>query len=115
MGDLSPYYFGGLKVHLDYKLSEIDLPRAKKYLNLEDDFVEDDDMINMFIMASKDYISSYTGLSDEVLDKYSSFTVACLMLVSDFYEVRIVNLGGEKNSAINKMLNSILSMVRDLG
>lgn len=100
---------------LGYKISEIDLYHAKKYLNLEEDFTEDDDMINMFVLASKDYISSYTGLSFDTLDKYPSFTVACLMLVSDFYEVRVVNLGGEKNSAVNKMLTSILSMVRDLG
>ena len=100
---------------LGYKFSEIDLYDAKKYLNIEDDFVEDDDLISMFILAAKDYICSYTNLSLESLDRYQSFTVACLMLVSDFYEVRTVNLGGEKNSAINKMLTSILSMNRDLG
>lgn len=99
-------------MYLDYKLSDISIELVKSHLKLEDNFMDDDILLKMYIAGAIDHIKNYTNLSIEELDKHNSITVACMILIADFYENRSVNIDG--NMKVNKMLNHILSMNRDL-
>lgn len=102
-------------MELGYKISEITLEKIKQYLRIEMHFTEDDEMLTMMYHAAKDYIKSYSNMTDSELDEYDSFTVACMMLIADFYEVRQVNINTGIKASVNKMLTFILSMNRNLG
>ena len=94
------------------KISEVDINIAKNYLRIDDE-CEDEEIIALSINGAIDYIKNYTNLSIEELDQMSSMTIAMLILVSDFYENRGLQI--ESNTKVNRMLGSILSMNRDLG
>lgn len=102
-------------MELGYKISEIDLKKIKQYLRIEPSFTEDDEMLTMIYHAAKEYIKSYSNMTDIEIDKYEPFTVACMMLIADFYEVRQVNINTGVKAGVNKMLAFILSMNRNLG
>ena len=93
------------------KFSNLDLDICKKYLNIEEDFKEDDNLIIACLVASKDYICSYTNLNPKVLDTMPSTNIACLLLMSEMYSNRTV-LGGYETSKINVVLKSILDLNR---
>ncbi len=93
------------------KVSEIDITIVKSYLKLDDDC--DDEIIKLSINGAIDYIKGYTNLPIEELDKLSSITMATLILISDFYENRGIQI--QSNTKVNMMLGYILSMNRDLG
>ena len=94
------------------KISEIDIPIVEEYLRIDHD--ESEDLIlTMAIDAAKDYIMKYTNLPLETLDTMGSVSMACMILINDFYENRSLNI--ESNTKVNKILSSILSMNRDLG
>lgn len=93
------------------KLSEIDVELALPYIKVDDEY--DESILTLSINGAIDYIKGATNLSIEELDKNNSITLAALMLISDFYDNRGVQI--ESNTKINNMLTAILSMNRDLG
>lgn len=93
------------------KISQICPDDVKGYLRIDQD--EEDMMLIMAIDGARDYIMKYTNLPLETLDTMGSVSMACLILINDFYENRSLNI--ESNTKVNKILGSILSMNRDLG
>lgn len=94
------------------KLSEIDVNLASQYIKVDDDEY-DEAILKLSIHGAIDYIKGATNLSIEELDQLNNITIAALMLISDFYDNRGVQI--ESNTKVNNMLTSILSMNRDLG
>ena len=93
------------------KLSEIDIDFALEYIKVDDDY--DENILKLSIEGAINYIIGATGYTIEELDKNNSITIAALMLISDFYDNRGVQI--DSNTKVNMMLGHILSMNRDLG
>ncbi|MEG2056821.1 MAG: head-tail connector protein [Romboutsia sp.] len=91
--------------------SGINVEHCKKYLNIEDDFKDDDTLLQICLLASKDYIASYTSLSIDKLDKISSINIVVLLLVTEMYSRRSAS-GGYETAKVNFVLKSILDMNR---
>ncbi|MCY8085119.1 head-tail connector protein [Bacillus inaquosorum] len=78
---------------------------VKDYLNIEQDWGEDDTLLLSFISAAQSHILNVTGVTvDENNDLHK---LAVCMLVSDYYENRFAT-GGTK---ISYMAESILTQI----
>lgn len=66
------------------KLSEIQPNDLQEYLRL-DSF---DPILNIFLESAKAYIRSYTGMTDEEIDKHPDIIPVVYVLVSDMYDNR---------------------------
>lgn len=91
--------------------SNLTIADCKGHLNIEYDFKDDDNLINLCIYSSKDYIKRYTSLNEKELDKIPSINIALLLLVTEMYSRRSA-LGGYETSKVNFVLKSILDMNR---
>lgn len=90
-------------------VSQVSLEVAKKYCRI--DHEDDDDLVQAFIQASKEYVKSYTGLSEEAIETKESITPAVLMLCADMYDNRSATDSSSRVSTkINMVLDSILGM-----
>lgn len=86
----------------------MDLKYVKKYLNIEDEYIEDDIFINNCIAAAIAYVCNYTGLTKLDIDNNETLKIAVLLLISHFYDIRSVQI--DSNSKLNFALKSILDM-----
>lgn len=87
------------------KISEITLKTVKDYCGISDD--DSDELVkNVLIPAAKAYISGYTGLPAEDLDKHEDFGYAMLILVNDMFTGReyTVSLNRQVNPAVKTLL-----------
>ena len=92
------------------KISEVTAAKIKEYINAEH---EDDATIEMIILAAKKYIKSFTGLSEENIDKHEDLTIAFLVICSDFYDQRHYILTENDNGLnANIIVENILNMYR---
>lgn len=81
------------------------LENLKNYFRV--DYEDDDTYIqNIIIPAVKQYIKSYTGLEDEVMDTKEDLTIAYIILASDMYNNRDYTV---QNDKINPVVNNILN------
>lgn len=87
------------------KISEVTISNLKNYANVT--HTEDDNLFTQILAASKGYIKSYTGLSDELLDLNEDLTVALLVLSNDLYDNRSYNIESTK---ANLVVQTILDM-----
>ncbi|MDB8794275.1 head-tail connector protein [Romboutsia sp. 1001216sp1] len=90
--------------------SNLMIEHCKKHLNIEEDFKEDDSLINLCLYSAKDYVKTYTSLSEEKLDKIPSINIAVLLLVTDMYSKRSAT--EQVSNKVNFVLKSILDMNR---
>jgi uncharacterized phage protein (predicted DNA packaging) len=91
------------------KITEIDLDLVKEYLRI--DHNDDDKMLSTMLIAAKSFIQSYLNKRFEEFDELpDEFTIACLAIVSHWYEKREIQ--GDKNTG--KELSYIFSGLLDL-
>ena len=88
------------------KISEVTTDIVKDYINALD---EKDEVINMLISASKQYILKYTAIKETELDKYEDLTIALLVLCADFFDQRQF-MGDNTAVNTNKIVESMLNM-----
>lgn len=88
------------------KISEVTLKDVKKHCNV---YIDDDDdyLKNIVMPASKEFIKSYTGLTDENIDTKEGLTIAFLVLCADMYDNRHFSIN---KSNINPIAKSLLDM-----
>ena len=87
------------------KISDITLQIVKDFCGISDN--DSDEIIkNLMIPSAKSFITSYTGLSSENLDKYEEFAFAMLILVNDMYSNReyTLNVNRQVNPAVKTLL-----------
>ena len=92
------------------KVSEITIVDVIAYMRAEsEDFREETEkrQLKMMLTAAKNYVKSYTALSDKELDEHEDLTIAVLILCQDFYDNRSRNLMNNE-SAVNKTLEALL-------
>ena len=75
-----------------------------KYCNA---YEEDIDLLTLFKESAISYIKGYTGLDDIEIDSHEDITLALLVLISDMYDNRTVQVDKDK---INVVLESIMYM-----
>ncbi len=90
--------------------SNLTIEHCKKHLNIEEEFKEDDALINLCLYSSKDYIKTYTSLSEEKLNEIPSINIAVLLLVTEMYSRRSAT--EQVSNKVNFVLKSILDMNR---
>ena len=65
--------------------------------------------LDTFYRIAKKYISEYTGLDETSLDDYEDLSIACFILVSDFYDNRNYYID-YKSTVLNKSVETILNL-----
>ena len=88
------------------KVSEVQPVDLAEFLRL-DDYREDE--MQRILDSAKDYIRSYTGLTDEEIDTHADFLAALLVLCQDMYDNRAMYV---EKSNVNRVVESILNMHR---
>lgn len=93
------------------KITEIDLNTVKEYLRI--DHEDDDVMLNTFLFAAKSFIQSYLKKKfsefEEIPDE---FTVACLAIVSHWYERRQIVGTKDDGKELAYLFSGLLDMHR---
>lgn len=84
------------------KLNEITIDTVKGYLRCDD---EDLNTLFIFLDASRQYIYSYTGLSQEQAQQYDDLSIAALVLCAEMYDNRQMTV---QNDKINPIVKQIL-------
>lgn len=88
------------------KISEITLDHVATYLKIDED--EELFLLPPLMDAAKEYISDFTGLTNDEISNKEAFYPVFMMLCQDFYDNR--NMYSENQQYINKSVESILSM-----
>lgn len=91
------------------KISEITVENLSNYMRLDDVTKIELEEIERMKTSAIAFMSDYTGLTVEELDKYESLTQALFILVTDMFDNRNLYLD-IKSSNINKSVECILNM-----
>ena len=87
------------------KISEITLKDIKDYLHVYHVF--DDQLITAILIASKNFVKNYTGLTTEGLDDKDDLSMAVFILASELYDNRAYTV---ENTNVNPVIEAILNM-----
>ena len=88
------------------KISEITVNNVVEYLRLEDGEYNEAEIENLLNVA-KQFVKSYTGLTEEEIDKHEDFYIVVMILCQDMYDNRSYYV--DKNN-LNKVVETILGM-----
>lgn len=91
------------------KVSELDDRYLADYLRLDDPEDTELQEVKTALEAARAYAGSYTGLSEEEMDRHEDITTAVLVLAADMFENRNLYLD-YKNKETNKAVECILGM-----
>ncbi len=91
------------------KVSEITDKNLSDYLRLTYDFLSEGEKqeIGTLLNVAKNFIASYTGLTDSEIDAHEDFVIVVYVLVQDMYDNRTMYVD---NSNLNKVVDTILGM-----
>lgn len=87
------------------KVSELTEQDVIQYARMEN--AEEDIAPAALLEAAKAYVRSYTGLTDEEIDRHEEISIAVLALCSDMCDNR--QLAAE-NDKVNRVVETILGM-----
>lgn len=88
------------------KISEITVNNVVEYLRLEDGEYNEAEIENLLNVA-KQFVKSYTGLTDEQIDEHEDFYIVVMVLCQDMYDNRSMYVD---KSNLNKVVETILGM-----
>lgn len=93
------------------KTSEITQVIAAEFLRLDFNSLDDSDktQLDMCIKAAKEFVKSYTGLSESEIDTHEDITHAALILIQDMFDNRARYVQNTFSSP-NKTVESILGL-----
>ena len=91
------------------RVSELDDRYLADYLRLDDPEEAELRDVETALEAAKAYAGSYTGLSEEEMDRHEDITVAVLVLAADMFENRNLYLD-YKYKETNRAVECILGM-----
>lgn len=93
----------------------VSLQEAKEYLKL-DDYDEEDNLINLFIQNAEIYIEDSIKPIEEMGEKSKAKAkLIALVLISDFYENRSLNMSLGKNMGVSEKVRfTVQSMIFQL-
>lgn len=86
----------------------VTLAEVKQYLRLEEDFVDDDTLIQTLIGGAEGYLQNATG---QLFDETNSLAqLLCLVLIADWHEHR--DMVGKVSEEIRYTVQSIMSQLQ---
>ena len=88
------------------KVSELTYKDIANYIRLSE-FEDDKDFLTSLIKVANEFIKSYTGLSNEDIDKHEDFVIVVYVLCQDMYDTRTLYV--DKGN-LNKVVETILGM-----
>lgn len=91
------------------KVSEITVENLATYMRIDDITEIEQKEIEQMRSSAIAYMSDYTGLTVDELDKHESLTTALFILVTDMFDNRNLYLD-TKSANINKSVECILNM-----
>lgn len=91
------------------KISEITVDNLAQYLRLDEPSATEKQEIQQMLDSAVSYITSYTGLKKEELDKYEDLSQVVYILVADFFDNRNYYIEGKPQN-VNKSVEIILGM-----
>ena len=91
------------------KISEITVDDLANYVRLDEPEDIEKQEIERMKSSAISYMTDYTGLSEEDLDKHEDLTQALFVLVADMFDNRNLYIEG-KATNINKSVECILGM-----
>ena len=91
------------------KTSEIQLSDICRQIRTEEEYLDEGDIfhLEMLKQAAMSYVRGYTGLTDEQIDSHEDITAAVLVLISDMYDNRQMNVD---RANVNRVVDTILGM-----
>ncbi|EOS27625.1 hypothetical protein C806_00072 [Lachnospiraceae bacterium 3-1] len=91
------------------KVSEIEEMYLIDYLRLDDPEEAEKREIGIALVSAREYVKTYTGLSEEEIDQHEDITIAVCILVADMFENKSLYLD-YKSKETNKTVEAILGM-----
>jgi len=88
------------------KVSEVTVTNVAEYLRLEEGEYSQA-LLTSLLNTAKEFIKSYTGLTNEQIDEYEDFYIVVMVLCQDMYDNRSYYV--DKNN-MNKVVETILGM-----
>lgn len=88
------------------KVSEVTVANVAEYLRLEEGEYSQA-LLTSLLNTAKEFIKSYTGLTNEQIDEYEDFYIVVMVLCQDMYDNRSYYV--DKNN-MNKVVETILGM-----
>ena len=88
------------------KVSEVTVTNVAEYLRLEEGEYSQA-LLTSLLNTAKEFIKSYTGLTNEQIDEYEDFYIVVMVLCQDMYDNRSMYV--DKNN-LNKVVETILGM-----
>lgn len=89
------------------KVSEITYTDIADYIRLDDPNESEINTLKTLINISKNFISNYTGRTEQELDNYQDVVIVVLILCQDMWDNRTLYV--DKNN-LNKVVETILNM-----
>lgn len=91
------------------KVSEIKLSDICRQIRADEAYLTEDDRQHLVILqkAAVEYVKGYTGLDDAAIDAHEDITIAVLVIISDMYDNRQMNVD---KSSVNRVVDTILGM-----
>lgn len=89
------------------KVSDITNKEVAEYLRLDETDETEMNTLTALISVAKQYIESYTGLTEEQLDEYSEFVIVVLILCQDMWDNRTMYVDSKD---LNNTVTTILGM-----
>lgn len=103
--------FNNIGIDLSNMLpSNITLEIVKKYLNIEQEYIEDDVIIGLCVVGAVDYVCNHSSRTREELDLYPFMVIPILKIVSDSY----FNKGVIDRKSSDVLLDRYLYMISDI-
>lgn len=89
------------------KVSEITVNHLADYLVLDNLSPSETELLETLLLASKNYIKSYTGLTDDEIDNHEDLVIVVYILTQDMWDNRTLYVD---NKSLNKVVETILGM-----
>ncbi|WP_019850631.1 head-tail connector protein [Desulfitobacterium sp. PCE1] len=86
----------------------LDLVTVKDFLKVEQDFHDEDNIIQLLINASESYLYNATGIQFD--DNYPTARLFCLILVADWYDNR--QMVGKISEKVRYTVESMITQLK---
>lgn len=90
------------------KVSEITAEDLSAYIRVDLDN-DTEKLLTTLLNIAKEYIKSYTGISNEEMDKHEDIVIVVCILVQDMYDNRTLYVD---KTNLNKTVESIINLYR---
>lgn len=87
------------------KVSELSADVAMQFCKVDDDATDKTLIDTLFLPAAKEFVKSYTGLTNEEMDQYADIPIAICALCSHMYDNRSVEVASDK---VNQVVMDII-------